>query len=390
MKTKNRLSALLLALGLLLPLPAAAETAEADDSVCYTLQDATGRILTQIGARLSPDDEYITSENHRYRVSAVDDNAQRAVAVFVENVILPEPVLAAAQQDWVPRIAIYCTHTDESYVPSSGTESEAEGGEILDVAQALKDHLNRHGCEAVMDDANHVPHDAGAYRRSRKTAVSLMKEERPTLLLDIHRDGVPAEQYETEVEGENAAKVRIVIGRGNQNRDANEEFALQVKAVADKLYPGLVKDIYLGKGSYNQDLMPRAILLEFGTHESDKEHVLESTGFMAQVLSSALGASTPETTPSQTTTQGMTTQGMTTTAGRTSKASPSTTVIQGSQQSASGSSGGGAAWGSIAAIVLVLGGIGIACLLFFSRGGKGRAGRFFRELTGTGHRDDEN
>lgn len=89
-------------------------------------------------------------------------------------------------------------------------------------------------------------------------------------------------------------KVRIVIGRGNQNREANEEFALKVKAVADKLYPGLVKDIYLGKGSYNQDLMPRAILLEFGTHESDKERVLESTGFMAQVLGTTLGASGTE------------------------------------------------------------------------------------------------
>ena len=383
MKTKNKFWAVILAASLLSPLSAAAEESEPDDGVCYTLQDPTGRILTQIGTVLSMDDEYITADNRRYRVSMVDNNAHRAVAVYVEDVVLPEPILAAAQQDWVPRIAIYCTHTDESYLPSSGTESVAEGGEILDVAQALADHLNEMGCEAVMDDANHVPHDAGAYRRSRKTAVSLMKEERPTLLLDIHRDGVPAEQYETEVSGEEAAKVRIVIGRGNQNRDANEEFALQIKAVADKLYPGLIKDIYLGKGSYNQDLMPRAILLEFGTHESDKAHVLESTGFMAQVLSSALGASVEETTTVQTTAASITAA-----AGHNRNTAPAMSTAQVTQPSASDRSGG-AAWGSIAAIILILGGIGVLCLLFFSRGGKSRAGRFFRELTGTGHREDK-
>jgi len=386
MNIRGKISALILAAGMLFPLSAKAEAGEMDNGLYYTLQDATGRILTQIGTALSVDDEYITSDNRRYRVSMVDDTARRAVALYVEDVVLPEVAIAAAQQDWIPRIAIYCTHTDESYVPSAGTDSVAEGGEILDVAQRLADHLNTMGCEAVMDDANHVPHDAGAYRRSRKTAVSLMKEERPTLLLDIHRDGVPAEQYEAQVDGEDAAKVRIVIGRSNQNRDANEEFALQVKSVADKLYPGLIKDIYLGKGSYNQDLMPRAILLEFGTHESDKEHVLESTDFMAQVLSSALGAAPPESTA--TSSAATSPASSAATQGTTNSAS-ATAAVQGAQQSTASTQESPAAWSSAAAILLALGGIGIVCLLFFSRGGKGRAGRFFRELTGTGHREDE-
>ena len=64
--------------------------------------------------------------------------------------------------------------------------------------------------------------------------------------------------------------------------------AAQIKAVADKVYPGLVKDIYIGKGSYNQDLMSQAVLLEFGTHKSDKNQVLASTAFMADVLDRTL------------------------------------------------------------------------------------------------------
>ena len=50
--------------------------------------------------------------------------------------------------------------------------------------------------------------------------------------------------YETKVNGEYMSKVRIVIGKRNQNRKANEELAYKIKAIADKAYPGLIKDIY--------------------------------------------------------------------------------------------------------------------------------------------------
>ena len=66
------------------------------------------------------------------------------------------------------------------------------------------------------------------------------------------------------------------------------EAAKQIKAVGDKLYPKLIKDIYMGKGTYNQDLAPRSVLLEFGTHTLSKERVLRSTGPMAEVCYKAL------------------------------------------------------------------------------------------------------
>ena len=83
-------------------------------------------------------------------------------------------------------------------------------------------------------------------------------------------------------------KVRLLVGRSNQNAEANKQFAAQIKAVADRRYPGLVKDIYIGKGTYNQDLMSQAVLLEFGTHKSDKNQVLASTAYMADVLNRTL------------------------------------------------------------------------------------------------------
>ena len=107
--------------------------------------------------------------------------------------------------------------------------------------------------------------------------------------IDIHRDGIPDQsEYTCTIDGENASQVRLLVGKSNQNSSVNREFAKQIKAVADKKYPGLIKDIFIGKGNYNQDLSPNAILLEFGTHTISKERVLNSTDLMAQVVSTAL------------------------------------------------------------------------------------------------------
>lgn len=65
----------------------------------------------------------------------------------------------------------------------------------------------------------------GAYRRSRATAVELLKQG-PSALIDVHRDGIPdASEYTTEVDGEEMTQVRLLVGRSNPNSAANREFA---------------------------------------------------------------------------------------------------------------------------------------------------------------------
>lgn len=113
-------------------------------------------------------------------------------------------------------------------------------------------------------------------------------KQNPDALLDIHRDAVPAEQYETEVDGEDISKVRLFVGRNNQNAAENKAFARQIKAEADREYPGLIKDIFIGKGNYNQELYPHALLMEFGTHEIEKEKAQAAAGYIAEVLDNVL------------------------------------------------------------------------------------------------------
>lgn len=249
-------------------------------------------MLTEICEEPSIGDEYISGSNEHYEITSIEGNI--AVAVLKGKIALPSlewmdvdaalPVSAMTKS-----IAIYCTHSDESYQPSDGFYTTTERGTIYQVAHTLADELTSDGIDAKVADTLHHPHDAGAYRRSRQTAVELLRSGVPDCMIDIHRDGIPdPASYAVMIGGEEVSKIRLLVGRGNQNAELNKEFALLIKAVADRVYPGLIKDIYMGKGTFNQDLLPRSILFECGTYTLEKERVLASMPLMADVLSRAL------------------------------------------------------------------------------------------------------
>ena len=83
----------------------------------------------------------------------------------------------------------------------------------------------------------------------------------------MHRDSAPAQAYITTVNGVETARVMMVVGRSNPNMKTNLNYAKTIKAQADNLYPGLVRGIFMGKGDYNQDLYPTAMLFEVGTEK---------------------------------------------------------------------------------------------------------------------------
>lgn len=125
------------------------------------------------------------------------------------------------------------------------------------------------------------------------------------------------------------------------------------------MYPKLIKDIYMGKGTYNQDLAPRSVLLEFGTHTLSKERVLRSTGPMAEVCYKALFG------------------GVTGSAGASDVSGSKSAENVPADQSNKGS--GAAVW-----IILALL-LGVGLFAFLSTGGRGGLGKWkdsLSEMTG--------
>lgn len=264
----------------------------AESMELWQLFSEDGKHISDICYEPVEGDQYIDADNMVYEVVRVE--GAHAVVALCGSVLLPDvkwlnvndAVTVAALSR---RIGLYCTHSDESYEPSDGVYSTTERGSIYQVAEALAAALEEERVHAIVADTLHHPHDAGAYRRSRQTAINLLKRDTPDCLIDIHRDGIPdPASYAVEIGGQEASKIRLLVGRGNQNAALNKEFALLIKAVADNVYPGLIKDIYLGKGAFNQDLLPRSILFECGTYTLPKERVLASMPLLADVLSRAL------------------------------------------------------------------------------------------------------
>ncbi len=244
-------------------------------------------------------DMYISQNNIKYIIVKVKDN--KATAKKLGGINLIEDILTTAQ---VPNITakpkktigIYHTHNGESYEP--GPVSLYENGEIYDVGNVLSSALEKYGIEVIHSNNLHLPQDGAAYERSRATATDIVKKM-PDAIFDVHRDAIPRKkEYLTEVNGKQISQIRLVVGRQNPNQKVNDQFARQLKSISDKQYPGLIRDIFYARGSYNQQLSPNSLLFEFGTHVTSKEKAETSAVMLSDIINQLLYEGN-ETTKSQ-------------------------------------------------------------------------------------------
>lgn len=273
---------------------------ERNDGGYYTIVDDNNNVLDKTIRKVYSDDEFIASNNRHYRVEKIEGDFAFA-KLIIENALLDFDMdstmetIPVLKENANNLIALYHTHTAESYVPTDGSESIPGKGGIYKVGEKLADKLKEKKIRVEYDKTPHDPHDADAYRRSRRTAVELMKK-RPAAIIDIHRDGVPdPDFYYTNVAGVDATKVRFVVGRQNQNMQSNLDFAKHLKSQLDKFYPGLVHGIFMAKGNYNQDLSPRSLLIEVGTHTNKRELAEKGAMLFADGIPTVLGIATPKT-----------------------------------------------------------------------------------------------
>lgn len=325
----------------------------------YLIQDDKGRPLSMMGLTVSVGDYLVTGDNRGYTIEAVDGYRARAKFDKVVRIELASNAgggLAAAGGKAMGPIATWCTHSGESYKPTSGVDNKT-WGDIFRVQASLASALREKGFSVLESKKNFNPHDADAYMRSRRTAASLLTR-RPVLMIDVHRDGIPNPgYYARQVSGQSIAAVRLVVGRQNANRGVNFELAKQLKAAADKTHPGLVREIFWARGNYNQDLAPRTILMEFGTFTNSLQQAQNGAALMANAVSVVL-----------TGTQG----------NRGAGVSPG--------QAVRGTAGRAALW--ILGLV-VAGGLGFIVLNAGSWDRvKERVGKFFRQEVGLGPKDD--
>ncbi len=272
----------------------------------YKIKDEKGVLLTIVSRRVLAGDELITSNGNHYRIQKVDSNSAAAKFLGMDkeflayNEYFSEVTIPAAATEWSKRpVAIYHTHTDESYLPSDGRFSIPFNGGIIQVGDSYKTTLSREGVNVLHDKTPHDPHDNNAYYRSRRTAFQLMKKN-PIAIFDIHRDGVDdPEIYREYIDNKNVAQIRIVVGRQNPHMATNLDFAKRMMAYANKINPTIVNEIFIAHGNYNQDLMSTAVLLEAGTYTNQKEEAIKGVQLLASAVPMVLGITGPPEKPDE-------------------------------------------------------------------------------------------
>lgn len=359
----NRLAAAALVLLFALCLAFPAHAHERNDGGYYNFVDEAGNVVYQSGWRVNIGDQCLTADNKRYEVIGLSGDTAHVKFVGEVNLGAYEarpggarfagllaPRIASAQGN---KVAIYHTHSDESYVPTDGKESILGDGGIYKVGKTFADALKAKGIDAVQSTAKHDPHDNMAYERSRRTALDLIKGQ-PAAVFDLHRDALPREAYQGKVNGQDVTKVQLVVGKYGPTGKQIEDYALKIKAAADKQHPGLVKGIFFAKGGdYNQDLHPRSILLEVGSHTNSRDDAEKGISLFSDVVPAIIGQTTG--TPG----------------------SPAGTTGLGS--SGAGPSGASKSIGWIIGLLVV----GVVAFLFVSTGSFKEAGAKLKQFTST-------
>ena len=258
----------------------------------FTIYDYSepDKVVLIKGESVQVDDEYLSQDNKLYRIVSVDNKLKTGKAEFICDEKLPKynvqrvrnnsEVVAESKK----KVGLYHTHNDECYLDADGTDSVYGKGGIHDIGKEFKSKLESKNIEVVYNEDLHLPHNSGAYTRSQVTASKILETGGIDALFDLHRDSTPRSEYLTTIDGTEMSKVRMVVGSANQNYYENKEFAYKIKAYADEVYPGLIKDIYMGKGNYNQQLLSRGMLFEMGCEKIEKDLVIKSVVPLTKVI----------------------------------------------------------------------------------------------------------
>jgi stage II sporulation protein P len=192
-----------------------------------------------------------------------------------------------------PRLLVYHTHNSELYTVDANTNKAGKVG-VVGAAQALTQTLeSKYGIKTAHSEAiNDRPDFTKSYLNSFNVVTQFIKKY-PNLetVIDLHRDAGMKQREDTLVviQGRPCAQLLLVMGNAHEDYKGNLAFARKIQAKADELYPGLLKPIRIAdKRRYNQQLHPRAILLEVGSDLNYQVDAENSMVLFADVLAQVL------------------------------------------------------------------------------------------------------
>ena len=205
-----------------------------------------------------------------------------------------------------PKVLVFHTHSQEMY---SDSKDETEG--VLGVGRDLCRVLaEKYGISVVHDTNRYGMVDGvsqiwGAYERMEPSVSKILKENPSVeLAIDIHRDGVLGDKrFVTNINGKPTAQLMFVNGLSkiyrdgtlmaidslpNPNRKTNLALSFRAQLEGNKLYPGLMRKIYLNAYRYSLHMLPKSMLIEVGAQTNTKEEAWNAIEPLADIIAATI------------------------------------------------------------------------------------------------------
>lgn len=227
---------------------------------------------------------------------ASDVSEETEIPTNTEYISDPNPVIVDN-----PRVYIYNSHQLEDYNANNFEEYNITPN-VLMASYLLKEKLNKQNIPTIVETSNITDFlnlngwdYASSYKASRFYILdALNKYSDLDLMIDLHRDAIPASSSTVEIDGKKYAKVLFVVGIDHANYAPNLELATKLNDMIKEKYPTLTRGVITkgGKGVdgiYNQDLSSKIILIECGGNENSIDEVMNTIEILSEIIKEYLG-----------------------------------------------------------------------------------------------------
>ena len=127
---------------------------------------------------------------------------------------------------------------------------------------------------------------------SRLTAKTILRENPYIALsIDVHRDAIEDLSFapKTNIRGLDVASMMFVMGIGYDNAPNeyymdNLKLVFKLQLLANKVYPGLFRQIIIRNSVYNQDLNKYSFLVEVGATGNTIDEAKLSTRCLSNLI----------------------------------------------------------------------------------------------------------
>ncbi len=219
-----------------------------------------------------------------------------------------------------PLVLIYHTHTREAYISKYKVDDVDRTldpkNNVVRIGEELKKYLEQQGISVIHDETVYdVPYD-NSYGRSSE-GIKKILQKYPTIkyAFDVHRDAfaevitkntseIPSvdklpnkafrQKYVMNYNDKKIAKIMWVVGtrRTDQQKEdwhLNLAFAQRLHQTLNQAVKGMSINVETKPyGSYNQEVLPNAALIEVGSNHNTLDEALNSAQYVAEAIAKVI------------------------------------------------------------------------------------------------------